>query len=72
MRDWLVEKRKESGLSQKAVCDAVNISQPTYWEYEHDICTPTVPVAKRIGSVLGFAWDKFYDDSIPEKQEKAV
>lgn len=71
MRVWLIEIRKKKGLSQKDICEKVKISQPTYWEYEHGICSPTVPIAKKIGTVLGFDWTRFYDDS-PTDDAKAV
>lgn len=62
MRDWLICARKEKGLSQKACCEAIGVSQPTYWEYEHGDCTPTPIVAKKLGAILGFDWTRFYDD----------
>lgn len=77
MRDWLIQIRKEAGKSQKAVCEAACISQPTYWGYEHGIYTPTVPVAKRIAEALGFDWTRFFDEKDNdndqgESVEKAV
>ncbi len=63
MREWLVAMRKAACCSQKAICEAVGIAQPTYWEYEHGICTPSVAVAKKIGAYLGFDWTRFYDDA---------
>ena len=62
MRKWLIDIRTEKGFSQKSVCDAVGISQPTYWEYEHGETTPTPQTAKKIGAFLGFEWTRFYED----------
>lgn len=61
MRVWLVAIREQKNLSQKAVSSAAGVAQPTYWEYEHGISTPSVPVAKRIAAVLGFDWTIFYE-----------
>lgn len=72
MRKWLIDIRKKKGLSQKSVCEAVDIAQPTYWEYEHGECTPTVPIAKKVAALLGFDWTRFYDDQPINKEEKAV
>lgn len=62
MRDWLVSIRKKQSMTQKAICDRLNISQPTYWGYEHGIITPTVQNAKKIGAILGFDWTRFYEE----------
>ena len=63
MRAWLVEARQKAKLSQKAICSKIGISQPTYWEYEHDVSTPTPQNAMKIASVLGFPWTRFYEDN---------
>jgi transcriptional regulator with XRE-family HTH domain len=63
MREWLISIRKMKGMSQKAAAEAAGVSQPTYWEYEHGISTPTPAIAKRIGAALGFDWTLFYEDA---------
>lgn len=63
MRDWLIAFRKARGLRQKEVADAVGVSQPTYWQYEHGIVTPGVDIAKKLGAFLGFDWTVFYSDA---------
>ena len=68
MRRWLIQIREGQGFSQKAVCEYAGISQPTYWEYEHGISTPTPPKAKRIGKFLGFDWTRFYEDERKESE----
>jgi transcriptional regulator with XRE-family HTH domain len=62
LREWLVKARQQANLSQKAVCNRIGISQPTYWEYEHGDSTPTPANAKKIGEILGFPWTRFYED----------
>lgn len=71
MRVWLIEARQKKGLSQKAVCDNIGISQPTYWEYEHGVSTPTPTNAKKIGSLLNFPWTRFYEGDCRKEGESA-
>ena len=62
MRNWLINARRAKKLSQKAVSEAVGVTQPTYWEYEHGTCTPTPANAKKIGKLLKFNWARFYEE----------
>ena len=62
MRDWLIGIRKARGFSQAYVCRAIGVKQPTYWEYEHGVSTPSVSVARKIGKLLGFDWTLFFPD----------
>lgn len=68
MRAWLAEVRKSKGLSQQAVADAADISQPYYAGIELGTRGKplAVPIAKRIAKVLGFAWTRFYEDEDTE------
>lgn len=61
MRQWLIDLRTKKNMTQKAVCERVGISQPTYWEYEHGASTPTPQNAMKLGELLGFKWTKFYE-----------
>jgi transcriptional regulator with XRE-family HTH domain len=62
MRTWLINIRQLRGVSQKAVSDAIGVSQPTYWQYEHGMITPSVAIAKKIAAYLGFDWTLFFED----------
>lgn len=62
MRAWLIAARHAKKLSQKSVSEAIGVSQPTYWGYEHGTCTPTPANAKKIGKLLKFSWAKFYEE----------
>ena len=64
MREWLIAIRKARGMKQKAVADAIGVSQPTYWQYEHGVITPSVEMAKKLGALLGFDWTLFYSDTV--------
>jgi transcriptional regulator with XRE-family HTH domain len=54
--------RKASNMSAKQVYEAVGITQQHYNYVENGKRQPSVPVAKKIGAVLGFDWTKFYED----------
>ena len=63
MRQWLVDIRKQAGMTQKAVAEQAGISQPFYAAIETGKRgNPLkVPYAKAIAAVLGFGWEKFYE-----------
>lgn len=62
MRSWLVAIREEYGFSQKEVAKRVGISQPSYCNIENGERRPAVETAKAIAKVLGFQWERFYED----------
>ena len=62
MREWLISFRKNKGMTQAQLAEAVGVV-PSY------ICVietgkRKVPVwtAKKIAAVLGFDWQRFYED----------
>lgn len=62
MRKWLVALREASGLSQKALAEKVEISQPAMCDIERGVNTPRPDTAKRIAKVLGFDWTRFFGE----------
>ena len=60
MRKWLIELRK--GYSQTQIAEAVGITQQMYSAIELGVRRPSVEVAKKIASVMGFNWTRFYED----------
>ena len=52
--------RKSVGLSQNELAQAAKISQPLVARIERGERKPSVKVAKRIASVLGFDWTEFF------------
>ena len=64
MRQWLIEMRNATKMSQQAVADAAGISQSCYAGIETGARGKplAVPVAKAIANVLGFDWTMFYED----------
>ena len=66
MREWLVNKRNEKGLTQEEVAVRAGIARTTYAMIEQGNRDPSVTVAKRIAGVLGFDWPLFYTDECHE------
>ena len=64
MRQWLVDKRNEKAMTQSEVASAAGISQSYYAEIESGARGKAlkVSVAKAIAKVLGFDWQKFYEE----------
>lgn len=58
----MVQRRKEMKLNQTELALSVGCSQRAIAGYELDERRPSVPMAKKIGAVLGFDWKLFYDD----------
>lgn len=65
MREWLVDARKKKGLTQAEISRRIQVSQVAYFWYEHGRCAPKPATAKRIASVLGIDWTRFYDEPAP-------
>lgn len=68
-RVWLINLRAAAGKMQKDVADSAGISQPAYSSIEAGIKNPTVETAKRIATVLGFEWTRFFEE--PETEDSA-
>ena len=62
MRDWLVGMRKEKQLSQAEVATECGISRQYYSFIESGERNCPVKTAKKIAEVLGFEWERFYEE----------
>ena len=63
MRRWLKIARQESNnLTQNQLARLAGISRTMVTEIENGNANPSVDVAKKIASVLGFDWTLFYQD----------
>ena len=64
MRKWLSDVRSKTGKSQYTVAREVGISQSYYAAIEVGSRGKNLPVstAKKIAEVLGFGWEKFFED----------
>lgn len=66
-RDWLIECRRNAGLTQDEVAKKADISQQALAAIELGNRNPSIETAKKIATTLGFDWPLFYPDEI-EKQ----
>jgi transcriptional regulator with XRE-family HTH domain len=71
LRDTLVGRRKELGFSQTDVAERADIARNYLSEIETGERTPSVPVAKRLGPVLGLPWTIFYEVAEPSRAATA-
>jgi len=62
VRRWLRDIRDSKGKTQSDIADSTGISRSYYTKIELGIKTPTVDVAKKIASTLGFEWSIFFED----------
>jgi putative transcriptional regulator len=69
MRDWLIIKRRQNKLTQLDVSNQVGISRAYYAQIELGQRNPSVRIARSIGSLLDFAWTRFYEQpSVQQNQ----
>ena len=62
MRQWLTETRVRQGFKQKDIAQYAQISAASYCLIESGNRRPSVEVAKRIASALGFDWTRFFEE----------
>lgn len=62
MREWLKDLRTATGITQAKVAEAAGICESAYSMIESGKRNCAVDTAKKIASVLGFDWTRFYDD----------
>jgi len=60
LRKWLIEIR--NGRTQAQIAKAAGITQQMYSAIELGVRRPSVEVAKKIASVMGFNWTRFFED----------
>jgi len=60
LRKWLIDIR--NGRTQAQIAKAAGITQQMYSFIELGVRRPSVEVAKKIASVMGFHWTRFYED----------
>lgn len=64
MANVVEKKRKELGLSQDEFAAQIGISRQYYSEIESGKRTPSVNLAKEIGSALKISWTIFFEDEV--------
>lgn len=60
MRNWLIETRKATKLTQQKVANEVGISRTFYTGIESGQRRPSPEVAQDIADVLDFDWTLFF------------
>ncbi|WP_200411955.1 helix-turn-helix transcriptional regulator [Virgibacillus salexigens] len=70
MRSWLKELRLQKGLTQYQVSEVAEIERSYYTMIEQGNRNPSVWVAKRIASSLGFEWTIFFENQCNETRQK--
>ena len=68
MRTWLVGLR--GNQSQDKLAKKIGVAQSTYAAIETGNRNPSVETAKKIASVMGFDWTRFFDEVVPVEQGK--
>lgn len=61
-RTWLKELRKEKGLTMNSVSAQAGISKTFYDKIESGERNASVKIAKSIAQVLGFPWERFFEE----------
>lgn len=61
MRQWLIDLRKDKGLTQEAMAEMLGVTQPSIGLWESGQRTPKPQAAKKVAEILGFDWTKFYE-----------
>ena len=61
-REWLTKLRVTSEKTQDEIATKVMVSRQYYGMIESGVRNPSVDLAKRIASVLGFDWTLFFAD----------
>lgn len=69
-RKWLIELREEADLSQERLAKEVGITRQMISAIENGAGTKAA-TAKKIASVLGCNWIRFFDESLREEGKKA-
>lgn len=66
MNNWLVEKRRAKGFTQRDLSKKINVSREYISMLENGDRTPSVAVAKKISKELDFAWENFFNQKSNE------
>ncbi len=61
-RMWLINYRRNYGLTRGKVAKMLRVSEATYMSYELGTRTPRPPKAKLLADILEFDWTRFYDE----------
>ncbi|MBT9282087.1 MAG: helix-turn-helix transcriptional regulator [Hydrogenibacillus schlegelii] len=68
-RDWLVELRKQKGMTQEEVAKKVKINRSFYTQIENGTRNPSVDTAQKIAGLLSFDWTLFFEASSHKERQ---
>ena len=68
---YLRGRMKDMGITSAELAKKVNVRERTIKAYERGERQPSIKVAKRLASVLGVDWTRFYDDREDNPKEDA-
>ena len=68
MLEWLIAMRKAKNLTQVQLAEAAGISPSYMTSIETGKRKVPVWTAKKIAAVLGFDWQRFYDEPDESKE----
>ena len=60
--NWLIDLRKNKGMTHEDVSNVCGISRQYYSMIEMGERSPSVETAKKIAKILAFDWTKFFED----------
>lgn len=61
-RKWLSKLRIDKGITYKVLAEKIGVSQQYIYYLEIGERTPSIKIAKKLGSILNFEWTKFYEE----------
>lgn len=65
--NWLKQIRMQKKQTQEEISIKTGLSRASYSNIEIGVRRPSVKTAKKIASVLGFDWTRFYEDQDESK-----
>ncbi len=65
-RIWFKRTRKDKGFTQEKLAAKIGVTRQHIGLIENGVVAPSVKVAKKIASFLGFNWTRFYEDDNDE------
>ena len=69
MKNSLPDHRKERGLSQQALADALGVSRQTVISLEKGRYDPSLPLAFRIADVFGLSIEEIFVNPAKEMEQ---
>ena len=61
-RIWFKQTREDKGFTQEELAAKIGITRQHIGLIENGVVAPSVEVAKKLASVLGFNWTRFFED----------